>query len=259
MAGERHLPVLFVPGVITPARLSYGNLLAELGDEVDPVLKELEVYANDSPPDNYGLDMEVEGIKRAADESGLTTFHLVGYSGGGGSSLAFAARYPDRLRSLAMIEPAWIGNDGWTSDEVAFWQEIDRIADLPPAERIRGFARLNAGSGKAPPPSGPEPDWMAKRPAGIDAITRAFREYELDVKQLRHFERPVYIAVGGLSHPSELRKAERLSALLPDVQVEVYQDRHHMDPPHRAEAGRFARALRELWERAEGRLLRRPS
>jgi len=57
----------------------------------------------------YGLETEVEGIRRLADRAGFETFHIVGYSAGGASSLAFASRYPERLRSLALMEPAWAG------------------------------------------------------------------------------------------------------------------------------------------------------
>lgn len=92
---------------------------------------------------------------------------------------------------------------------------------------------------------------MAKRPAGLEAMVRAFRRYDLDPERLRRFRKPVYLAVGGLSRPVERRKAERLADLFPDLQVEVYENRHHFDPPHRAEPARFARALRELWRRAE--------
>ena len=41
------------------------------------------------------------GILRAAEAAGFERFHLVGYSGGGAISAAFAARHPERLLSLA--------------------------------------------------------------------------------------------------------------------------------------------------------------
>src|SRR5690242_14917015 len=83
--------VIMLPGGVLPADLAYKNLLAELGDEVDARIKDLEVYAADRPPPDYSLDTEVAGIARVADEAGFGRFHLVGYSGGGASSLAFTA------------------------------------------------------------------------------------------------------------------------------------------------------------------------
>lgn len=43
------------------------------------------------PPPGYSLETEVAGIRRVADEAGFDTFHLVGYSAGGASSLAFSS------------------------------------------------------------------------------------------------------------------------------------------------------------------------
>lgn len=252
MSRDWESPVIFVPGGVMPADLSYGALLREIQNRPNVVLKDLEVYAGDAPPADYELASEVEGIKRVANQRGFDRFHLVGYSGGGASSLAFAASYPDRLRSLALIEPAWAGSENWSSEDVEYWREIDRIMELPTPEMMRGFMILNTGSGSvSEPPSGPQPEWMAKRPAGLHAMTSAFRRHHLDVEELRHFDRPVYLAVGGKSHPVEMRKAERLAAIFPDARVEIYEDRHHFDPPHRAEAARFANALRDLWSRAE--------
>ena len=42
--------VIFVPGGVLPGDLSYGSLLRTLGDQVRPLVKDLEVYASDTPP-----------------------------------------------------------------------------------------------------------------------------------------------------------------------------------------------------------------
>src|SRR5260370_10439097 len=115
-----------------PAELAYGALLDALGDDVEAIAKDLEIYAGPEPPRNYSLDIEIDGLVRAADRAGFDRFHLVGYSAGGASSLAFAARYPDRLLSLALIEPAWLGNEGLSPEEQAVRREFDRIPALPP-------------------------------------------------------------------------------------------------------------------------------
>jgi pimeloyl-ACP methyl ester carboxylesterase len=243
-------PVLLVPGGVNPAAISYGPLLEVLKDEAYVVVKDLEVYATDTPPPDYGLELEVEGIKRTAEAAGLKSFHLVGYSGGGAASLAFIVKYPELVRSLALIEPAWIGND---PRDAADWSEMERIMALPPNERMQAFIRagLRPGVEPPPPPPGPPPPWMAKRPAGLEAMTRAFKAYHLDREDFRHFQQPVYLALGSLSHLIEEHKANVLSNLFPDIRVEVYEGLHHFNPPQRAEPERFARALRELWARSE--------
>jgi pimeloyl-ACP methyl ester carboxylesterase len=246
--------VIMLPGAVLPADLAYGALLEALGDDVEAVAKDLELYAGEEPPLNYALDVEVEGILQAAEASEFERFHLVGYSGGGASSLAFAATHPERLRSLALLEPAWAGNEGLDPAAEALSREFDRIMALPPEEMMPAFVRSNLGPGVEPPapPPGPPPPWMAKRPAGLNAFIQAFKVGELDLDALRRLQAPVYFALGGLSNPDHYaRIAERLAKVFPNFTLEVFEERHHFDPPHRAEPERLAASLRGLWARAE--------
>jgi pimeloyl-ACP methyl ester carboxylesterase len=236
-----------------PAEPAYSKLLGALGDRVDALAKDLEVYSGDQPPPDYSLATEANGILREADTRGFERFHLVGYSGGGASSLAFTALHGDRLLSLALLEPAWAGNERSPAEE-ALWPRFRELESLPPDEFMAGFSRLQLAPGvELPPrPDGPPPPWMAKRPAGLRALMAAFDNGELDLEALRAFDRPVYFALGGLSNPDYYaRMAERLAALFPDFTLETFPERHHFDPPHRIEPERLASSLLVLWERAE--------
>lgn len=103
-----------------------------------------------------------------------------------------------------------------------------------------------------PPPSGEPPPWMAKRPGGIRAFTNTFATYDLERDALARFDRPVYFALGGLSNPDQYREiATRLAGVFPDFQLEVFEERHHFDPPHRIEPERLAASLQSLWRRAD--------
>ncbi len=245
---------LFIPGGVTPADLAYGALIQALDGKVNAIIKDLEVYAGDRPPAGFELGMELDGILRTVEHAGVDRFHLVGFSGGGAVSLAFAARYPQRLRSLALIEPAWIGNEGWTAEDTADFAEIDRIMALPEAERMAPFRRWQLRPGVEPPampsPAGPPPSWMAKRPAGLDAFARAFKAYALDRERFHSFHQPVYYAYGSLGRPFYERNAATLGRLFPNFRVEVYEGLWHFNPPHRAEPARLARSLAALWDQA---------
>jgi hypothetical protein len=46
--------------------------------------------------------------------------------------------------------------------------------------------------------------------------------------------------------------ADRLSRVFRDFTLEVFEERHHFDPPHRIEPERVASSLRDLWGGAEG-------
>ena len=79
----------------------------------------------------------------------------------------------------------------------------------------------------------------------------AFEAFEPDFNVLRRFDRPVYFALGGRGNPDlYARMAARLREVFPDFTLDVYEDRHHFDPPHRVEPARLAAALRQLWTRA---------
>lgn len=248
----RHRVVL-LPGGVLPAEPAYAALLQVLGDQADAVAKDLEVYSGDRPPDDYRLDLEVEGILAEVDRRGFDRFHLVGYSAGGASSLAFAAEHGDRLLSLALLEPAWAGDER-TEEEEALWSRFRELRGLPPDRFVAGFMRLQLAPGvDAPPaPEGSPPPWMAKRPAGLEALIDAFDRFDLDLDALRRFDRPVYFALGGRSNPDlYARMAGRLDTIFPDLTVETFPERHHFDPPHRIEPERLTASLLALWQRAE--------
>ena len=237
-----------------PAELAYGALVEALGADAEAVLKELEVYREGEPPPRYSLDDEAVGVLREADERGWSRFHLVGYSGGGAAALAFAARFPDRLWSLALLEPAWAGRWDLSPTEQALWDSYDELEALPPDQFMGAFMRLGVKPGvELPsPPPGEAPPWMAKRPAGIRAFMLTFASYDLDREALRRFRRPVYYALGGRSNPDQYGEiAERLSTVFPDFTLEVFAERHHFDPPHRIEPDRLARALKTFWSLGE--------
>lgn len=251
MAGGQH--AILLPGIILPAELAYGALREALDDEVDARAKDLEVYRDDEPPANYGLDVEIDGVLREADAAGLERFHLVGYSGGGAAALACAAKQPDRLLSLALLDPAWIGWSGMGPEERSVWDAFEAMESLPAEELMPRFVRASLRPGVEPPPApeGPAPPWMAKRPAGIRALMQTFRDSDLDHGVLRRFERPVYYALGGRSNPDTYeRQAHRLERLLPDFTLEIFRERHHFDPPHRVEPERLAASLLAHWRRA---------
>jgi pimeloyl-ACP methyl ester carboxylesterase len=246
--------VILLPGSVLPAELAYGSLTAALGSDAEVVAKELEVYATDEAPSDYTLDLEVAGVLGDADARGWDRFNLVGYSGGGAAALAVAAGYPERLSSLALLEPAWAGRWDLSKPEESLWREYNRLEALPLDQFMRAFMRLNVKPGVdlPPPRSGDPPPWMAKRPGGIRAFMETFRTYDLDRGALARFDRPVYFALGGLSNPDQFGEiATRLSGVFPDFQLEVFEERHHFDPPHRIEPDRLADSLRALWQRAD--------
>lgn len=241
--------VIFVPGSATPAVIVYGKVIPLISDQFQPVLKDLEVYAADEPPKDYGVNVEVEGIKRAADAAGAAQFHLVGGSAGGVYALEFAAQYPERILSLALFEPGVHDRANWSPEEQAAYAKLEDPV-LSPQQLLPLMMQLLMPPGVPLPTNRPQPppELLAKVAVGLKAIFNSAREYSIDLGQFRQFHQPVYLAFCGLS-PSFIswRPAERLAKVFPNIHIEVYERRHHLDPPLTAEPKRFTNALRSLW------------
>jgi pimeloyl-ACP methyl ester carboxylesterase len=255
---SRH-PVIMLPGSLLPAELAYADLIASLGNHADAHAKELEIYATDAPPADYSLAAEVDGLVRFADQLRFDRTHLVGYSAGGASCLAFACEHPQRVLSLTLNEPAWAGRAGISAAEAAVWRRLEEISELPDQELMPAFVAVQLAPGvPLPPPpgaGGPPQPWLAKRPAGVRRFLDLFGHDDLDVERLRQVRAPVLFTLGGRSNPDFFGEiAVRLDRFLPDFTVERYEERHHFDPPHRAEPERMARSLTALWDRADPHL-----
>ena len=242
------IQVIALPGGVMPAAIRYHSLSTALGDDVKLHLKDLEVYASDEPPAGYSVDTEVGALARFADALGLDSFHLLGYSGGGFISLAFAGQHPERLLSLALFEPA--GVPGPLSAEEAGQDGRFRAAlgGLSGADFMRAFVGMQVRAGvEVPPPAGPQPPWMGNRPAGLAAMMAAFPAYEFDRERLRECRLPVFLGYGALTAEQEEIKAAALARLLPDLHIRRFTGMHHFVPPEQIYTPEHVRELKRLW------------
>ncbi len=239
---------MFLPGIIAPAAVRYGPLIARLVD-VNPLVKDLEVYSSDVPPPGYSIAMEVGGVDRAADAAGIDRFHLYGHSGGGAVALAYAAAHPERVLSLAVDEPAY----DFTEEARADMEEFAPLAVLPIDRRMRAFMQLQVSASVQlpPPPEGPPPPWMANRPAGIDAFIDALDRHERLGDRYRAVRAPVLYTSGSRTHPRWDAMAERLGTLFSDFTAEQFEGLHHLNTSHQAAPDRVSELLAGLWARAE--------
>jgi pimeloyl-ACP methyl ester carboxylesterase len=243
--------VIALPGGVMPAAMRYAPLASALSGEAEVHFKDLEVYAAEEPPAAYSIDLEVEALAGFANSLGLDRFNLLGYSGGGFVSLAFAGAHPDRLLSLALFEPAAV--PGELSPEEARQDAKLRteLAGLAGPEFMRAFVSLHLRDGvEAPPPAGPPAPWMRNRPAGIAAMLGAFGEHPFDRARLREWQFPVFFGYGDLTGEQEEVRAAVLGGLLPDVHIRRFSGIHHFVPPEQIYTADHVRTLRDLWARA---------
>jgi pimeloyl-ACP methyl ester carboxylesterase len=106
-------PIVLVPGILTgwASWKDHAERLAgtRMVIRVQPRSIELAEAGQPIPPD-YSIAMERDALLATVDTLGIDRFDLAGWSLGGGVSLAFALEYPERVRTLTLIEPevAWV-------------------------------------------------------------------------------------------------------------------------------------------------------
>jgi len=245
--------VICVPGSVAPAAQRYKPLIEAVGDSADLHLKDLEVYREATPAAGYSIDEELNAIDALADAKGLTRFHLIGYSGGGFISLAYAGTRPDRVITLALFEPAQIPGS-LTAEEAAFFSALEaKLRGLQGDAFMRMFIseQVKPGAVLPPPPSGPPSPEMSKRPAGIAALIAAFGRYEFDRARLEAAPFPVFYGYGDMSHDEQGLKASILARLFADIRVRRFAGVHHFVPAEHIYTAEHAGTLLELWRRAE--------
>ena len=243
--------VIALPGGVMPAAIRYQSLAAAVSGRARIHAKDLEVYSGDTPPPDYAIAQEVEAVARFADSLGLERFHLLGYSGGGFVSLAFAGAHPERLLSLALFEPASIPGR-LSAEEAVFYSHLTaELAGRSGPDFMRGFVQMNLRDGveAPPPPPGDPPPWMALRPAGIAAMMRGFGEHPFERDWLRRCTCPVFLGYGDLTNVQEEVRAGILARLFPDVRVRRFTGVHHFVPAEQIYTPEHVQALLELWAR----------
>jgi pimeloyl-ACP methyl ester carboxylesterase len=130
-AGE---PFILVPGGLS-GWLSWVPFVEPLVKDrrvIRVQLRSIELAEAGQPiPAVYGTLMEREALHAVADQLGLTSFDLVGWSYGGHIALAFALEYPQHVRTLTVIEPPafWITREtGRTTESFTKHETHDRAA-----------------------------------------------------------------------------------------------------------------------------------
>lgn len=245
--------VVCVPGSVAPAAERYKPLQIAVGDRADFYLKDLEVYREPKPPADYSVGEELDAIDRLVDANGLDRFHVVGYSGGGFISLAYAGTRPSRVLSLALFEPARIPGE-LSEPERAFFDGLEKkLAGLSGPDFMAMFVReqVKPGAVLTPPPSGPPSPEMQKRPGGIAALIRAFEAYQFDRDLLRAVRAPVYYGYGDMSHEEQAVKGGILGQLFPDIRIQRFAGVHHFVPPEQIYVPAHVRSIEDLWTRGE--------
>jgi pimeloyl-ACP methyl ester carboxylesterase len=221
-------PIVLVPGGLT-GWLSWIPHQEQLADRyhvvrVQPIHNELGSAGQPGEP-GYTAEVEREAFRMTLDELGLEQPHLAGWSGGGKALLEFATEYPERVRTLTLVEPAayWILEQLGERDEVVdelnsflhplFGQEVTE-EDLAVFLEFAGFIS-NRSEARS------HPNWERWVP---HRMALSWQPEELDhpprtVDDLARITSPVLLVKGALTTDWLKRVVDLLGNRLPKAAV----------------------------------------
>jgi pimeloyl-ACP methyl ester carboxylesterase len=183
-------------------------------------------------PKNYSVRMESKSIKLTLDSLNITEpIILIGHSYGGLIALDFALNYPNRIRSLVLIEPPVFGIAEANKEYPEGMKQMQElVGELTPqseitedmAERFR-CALLNCDTIDIRQ----HPLWTTwvkqrNRLRGLSATLH----YKISLNSLRTFRKPVLIITGSETVLFHKRINELLAASFPFAQTSSIQGGH---------------------------------
>ncbi|GAB4533854.1 MAG: alpha/beta hydrolase [Anaerolineales bacterium] len=227
--------VLLVHG-ITTYRFLWAPLLPALRSHYDVIAVDLPGCGDsDKPLDvSYALREHAARLKGFLETLGVARAHLVGHDLGGGIAQIMAARYPEKFRSLTLINT--VGYDFWPVQPIIAMR-TPIIRQLAMASLDLGALRLIVQRGlyhheRLTPALMDEFQYPLRTPEGRRAFlhfARCLDNRDLTdiLPQLRRLPIPVLILRGDRDIYLSAAIAERLHADLPDSRLIHIPDAGH--------------------------------
>jgi pimeloyl-ACP methyl ester carboxylesterase len=216
-------PLVLVPGGLS-GWLSWIPHAERLSTErmvVRVQLRSIELAEAGEPfPADYGILTEREALHATVDELGLESFDLAGWSHGGLVALAFALEYPERVRTLTLIEPeaSWILREtGHATDALAGNEAYDR--SLTGREITVGDLKdflVRAGFGEPGDDFESLPQWPVwVRNRQVLSIFGTIHDYIDSLDRLRALDIPVLAVKGTDTTEQDAAVVDDLAATVP--------------------------------------------
>lgn len=230
-------PLLVLHGATTSGGQDLAAHLEALATAFLVYLPDARGHGGTSWDPARGIDTAdlVRDVRAFADELGLGTFHLLGFSMGAMTALHVAATWPERVRTLvaAGISPAREPR----ASVVRRTLDPDRIERDDP-----GWARVLRARHDALEPG----RWRRLLPAIVADVTA---QPLLTPAQLRGIDPPTLVAVGDRDPFVPVAQAVELARALPDSRLLVAPDAGHEVMAERPKV--FGAALADFYRETE--------
>ena len=241
-------PIVLLPGGLSGwlSWIPHAERLSADRKVVRVQLRSVEIAEAGEPfPPDYSVETERDALLATVDKLGLDTFDLVGWSHGGGIALAFTLEYPERVRSLTVIEPqaSWIlKQTGTAVDALAEAEKFEReVAGREiTVDDLKGFI-VRAGLGQPGDDFESMPGWPVwVRNRQVLSAVHTLIDFAESLQRLRSLSVPVLGVRGTDSSAVD-------SAIVGELVANV-QDGRLLELPgdHAAHLQNFERFLEEL-------------
>jgi pimeloyl-ACP methyl ester carboxylesterase len=233
-------PLVLVPGGLT-GWLSWVPHQERLVNRhrvirVQPIHNELGSKGRPGDP-SYTAQIERESLRLTLDALGLERPNLAGWSGGGLALIEFAIEYPERVRSLTLVEPAayWVlAQLGERLDEVEvsngfvhglFGREVSED-ELTTLLRLGGLAEPGEDVRS-------HPNWgrWVEHRTTLSWLSPLLDHPERSIDDLGRITAPTLVTKGTNSTPLDRRLVDVLGKHLPNARVSEFggDHAHHIE------------------------------
>lgn len=203
---------------------------------------------------DWSVDAMVDDMAAVADAAGLERFFLFGPSQGGAFALAFAARYPERVRGIfarGAFAAGWLVADDEAQRRRCEVSKamIEAGWNDPHPEYRRFFTGLLIPD--APPEMAREMDEIQARAVRADAqLANVDLQASLDIRPLlSEVTCPVMLLHSAGDRAVPVDRAVELASLLANCELRILEGDNHIPVPGTVGFEQFMEAVEEFLER----------
>ncbi|WP_340313747.1 alpha/beta fold hydrolase [Rhizorhabdus argentea] len=178
------------------------------------------------PGVEWSVDELVEDMAGFLDELGVDQIHYIGESAGGVLGVAFAVRFPERVRSLTLLSSP-LSDPTRNSEDYGYSDLAGMIATTP----IDEFLDMNI-KGRGVVATGPahekwlRAEWRKNRSENLAALARLFPSIDL-TPAVSTLEMPTLILAPANSRTAPLSDQQKMHDLVPDSRIKVIEGTGH--------------------------------